>query len=558
MAGPESLTQNGVAEWTFHAARAVDNPFQDVDLDVVFTDPDGNEKAVPAFWSGGDTWHVRYSSAVPGRHTFHTVCSDPDDEGLHGRSGELRVDAYCGDNPLLLRGGPMVGPLRRCLVHADGTPFFMLADTWWSCLTDRIGWPDDFKTLVADRREKGFNAVGIHVMGWSRGGAAAWAEPYSQISTEFFDTADLRIAHLVENGIVPMLVGCWGGTLQRIGEPALLRYWRYLIARYAAYPVIWCGAGEATIPPRDHPIFDLFMDHLGPRALSEQEQRRLDEWLAQVKQSWGNVIRYVRRADPFGRPTTNHTPCMYDSRDMVDDPSLIDLNLPQCSHDDMLAVPNAVKMIARGVRREPRCPSMVGEAAYEGIKGGCGANVQRLLFWLTVLSGAAGYVYGADGVWQAGVPGGSSGGDWGTASWKRGYRLPGSNQLGIAKRLLERCPWWEFEPRPDWVSPCSTPEDAIKPAAAGIPRQVRVIFFPAIGNHYRRPDGRIQFIYTPAYRRSLRLMGLEDGVRYRALYVSAVTGDEVDAGMVKSDGTGECPAPQAPDWGDWVLVLQAV
>jgi len=199
---------------------------------------------------------------------------------------------------------------------------------------------------------------------------------------------------------------------------------------------------------------------------------------------------------------------------------------------------------------------MVGEAAYEGIKGGSGANIQRLLFWCTVLSGARGYVYGADGVWQAGVPGGTSGGDWGSASWRKGYRLPGSAQLGLAKRLLERYRWWEFEPRPDWVNPEPTVDDAIKPCAAGIPAEVRVVFLPAIGNHYRRADGRIQFIYTPAYRRLLRLRGIERGVSYRAFYFSPVSGAEVDVGRVDGVRKGEWAPPPTPDWSDWVLVLQ--
>jgi hypothetical protein len=243
---------------------------------------------------------------------------------------------------------------------------------------------------------------------------------------------------------------------------------------------------------------------------------------------------------------------------MVDDSALIDLNLPQCSHDDLLAVGNAVQMVARGRQRAPRCPSIVGEAAYEGIKGGSGANVQRLLFWSTVLSGAPGYVYGADGLWQAGVPGGTSGGEWGSAPFKKAYRLPGSAQLGVAKRLLERCRWWQFAPHPDWVRPAASRGDYIKPYAAGIPGQVRVAFLPAIGNHYRRRAGELQFIYTPAYRRLLRLRKLEGGVRYRARYVSPVTGAERDLGPVSGVRRGEWPLPPAPDWGDWVLVLERV
>jgi hypothetical protein len=48
----------------------------------------------------------------------------------------------------------------RHFEYADGTPFFWLGDTWWMALS-RMKWPNDFKELVADRKEKGFNLVQV-------------------------------------------------------------------------------------------------------------------------------------------------------------------------------------------------------------------------------------------------------------------------------------------------------------------------------------------------------------------------------------------------------------
>jgi hypothetical protein len=31
------------------------------------------------------------------------------------------------------------------------------------------------------------------------------------------------------------------------GLDMVKRHWRNLVARYAAYPVVWCAAGEATM-----------------------------------------------------------------------------------------------------------------------------------------------------------------------------------------------------------------------------------------------------------------------------------------------------------------------
>lgn len=55
-----------VAEWSFAAERKRADPFNDIELDVVFTAPDGTEKTVPAFWAGGDTWKIRYAAPTEG------------------------------------------------------------------------------------------------------------------------------------------------------------------------------------------------------------------------------------------------------------------------------------------------------------------------------------------------------------------------------------------------------------------------------------------------------------------------------------------------------------
>ena len=47
--------------------------------------------------------------------------------------------------------------------------------------------------------------------------------------------------------------------------------------------------------------------------------------------------------------------------------------------------------------------------------------------------------------------------------------MPGSAQLGLAKRLLERYEWWRFEPHPEWAEPHWTKENYSAPYAAGIP-----------------------------------------------------------------------------------------
>lgn len=160
-------------------------------------------------------------------------------------------------------------------------------------------------------------------------------------------------------------------------------------------------------------------------------------------------------------------------------------------------------------------------------------DLQRHLFWSLMLSGAAGHTYGAAGIWQASVegdPGIDPVYDWTT--WKEGMNYPGSTQLGIGKRLLERYPWACFEVHPEWAE-----ADCF---AAGIPRKVRFIYQPKRGIY--NWNGTI-------------VKGLEPDVRYSAFYFDPATGRRFDQGAVDAPA-GAYASPRLPSPQDWVLVLE--
>ena len=151
--------QNSLVELSLAAERRYEDPFNDLEVWGVFTDPNGEERRVPAFWSDENNWRLRYSSPVVGRHTFLTQCSEPGDGGLHLQRGEIEISPYAGTNALL-RHGPIRVSSDGChLEHLDGTPFFWLGDTWWLGFVKRFKWPEDFKILTSDRTEKGFTMI---------------------------------------------------------------------------------------------------------------------------------------------------------------------------------------------------------------------------------------------------------------------------------------------------------------------------------------------------------------------------------------------------------------
>jgi hypothetical protein len=185
-------------------------------------------------------------------------------------------------------------------------------------------------------------------------------------------------------------------------------------------------------------------------------------------------------------------------------------------------------------------PVMVGEACYEGHMQRNWQDVQRYLFWSTLLSGSAGHTYGAAGIWHVGVegdPGHVAGWfkeqafDWTT--WREGMNYPGSTQLGLGKKLLEQYPWSQFEPHPEWAPGCF---------AAGIPNGMRVIYLP------RRN------IYNWS---GFTVDGLQPGVPYAAFYFDPATGRRFDQGVVTT-ASGSWNTPNVPSPQDWVLVMEQI
>ena len=211
--------KNCMTEWSLTSANAYGDPFNKVTVDVIVTDPDGEEHRVPTFWAGEQTWSVRYASPKIGAHRWRSICSDSSNPDLHGREGVLEVKPYEGNNPLLHHGPLQMAESCRYLEHLDGTPFFWLGDTWWMGLCKRLSWPGDFQTLTADRVQKGFSVIQIVAGPYpdmdsfdERGKNEAgfpWEMDYTRINPAYYDMADLRIHHLVKNGLVPCILGCW-------------------------------------------------------------------------------------------------------------------------------------------------------------------------------------------------------------------------------------------------------------------------------------------------------------------------------------------------------------
>jgi hypothetical protein len=93
----------GVFEHTFTSNKPYADPFNDVDVDVVFSS--GDEKwRVPTFWRGGNRWTVRFAPPVAGEYTYHLESSDCSNPDLNGHQTRVKLTKYARTNPLLQHG----------------------------------------------------------------------------------------------------------------------------------------------------------------------------------------------------------------------------------------------------------------------------------------------------------------------------------------------------------------------------------------------------------------------------------------------------------------------
>jgi hypothetical protein len=448
-----SAEANAVVELSFTASRNYDDPFNQVTLDVTFTDPGGTARRVPAFWAGKNLWKVRYASPTVGKHTYQTEFADASDTGLHGMSGAVEIKPYTGKNPLYVHGPLRVAESKRYLEHADGTPFFWLGDTWWMGLCHRLHWPDEVKTLASDRKAKGFNVIQL-VAGLypdmhqfdPRGANEAgfpWEKDYARIRPEYFDAADQRIQYLVSEGFTPCIVGAWGYYMQWMGPEKLSQHWRYLIARYGAMPVVWCAAGEANLP------------WYLAQGFPYDDRKQVT--------GWTQVMRYIRATDPFHRPLTVHPTGIgrWSARHCTDDVSLLDFDMLQTPHGERNAVPVTMTTVRESYADKPVMPVIDGEASYERLMDTIGTQWTRRMFWICMTNGAAGHTYGANGIWQLNRKGqphgpsphhapGSTG--YGIIPWDEAMNLPGSTQVALGKKFFEQFEWQKFQPHREWAA----------------------------------------------------------------------------------------------------------
>jgi hypothetical protein len=247
------------------SAQASGNPF-DVDLRGDFTGPDGTRITIPGFYAGANVWKIRFSPTKPGRWSMTTVSP----VAALNAHNEAEIQCSANSNPAI-HGGLLVDPVNRHhFLYEDGSRYFLMGyEADWL-------WGADMKDperkvmhhLIDQMAARGFNHLMVNVYahdtGWSKGHQNQWdygppemylfggtndKPDHSRLNTSFFDVYDGMMNALLEKGIVAnMMIKVYNKMVNwpAPGSKDEERYFRYVTARYQAYPnVVWDFSKEA-------------------------------------------------------------------------------------------------------------------------------------------------------------------------------------------------------------------------------------------------------------------------------------------------------------------------
>jgi len=150
-------------------------------------------------------------------------------------------------------GSVQVSENRRFLQHADGTPFFWLADTAWNgpLLADEQDWDRYLK----DRSDKGFTAVQFVAHApWRAAtkdaeGRTSWlGRDDPTINPAAYDRIEKYVKAINDHGLLAAPTLMWTCTAddpgQYLSEEAIIQIVRYEIDRLKKYQVLWILGGD--------------------------------------------------------------------------------------------------------------------------------------------------------------------------------------------------------------------------------------------------------------------------------------------------------------------------
>ncbi|MFR9586156.1 MAG: nucleoside hydrolase-like domain-containing protein [Rikenellaceae bacterium] len=265
-----AIDKHEIVDLIFSSSQQSAAPFEEA-FDALFISPDGREQLVPAFYSGGNNWTVRFSASQSGEWSYTTQSAL---KGLGGKKGVVEVSSTPHQGN---KGAVRVSEANpQKFVRESGDDFFMMG---FECdFLFALNYHNEESTPQLDEMldkvaEERFNYMIMNVYGydikWEQDerlsevpqylfGADETIFPflgsnsdpdYSSLNIDFFDRLDRLMLKLNERDIVShLMIYVWS---KKVAWPELEstegnRYFDYVVKRYQAFPnVVWDISKEA-------------------------------------------------------------------------------------------------------------------------------------------------------------------------------------------------------------------------------------------------------------------------------------------------------------------------
>lgn len=516
----------GLIEFAFTSSRTSENPMQDTDLRVTFTAPSRRSQTVRGFWDGGATWRVRFSPDERGEWTYTTSAVPESDRGLHAQKGAFRATAPTGSTRFDRHGPVRVSRSRTFLEHADGTPFFWLADTSWNGAL--LSTTEEWQHYIEQRARQRFTAVQWVTTQWRASPLgdrlnepAFTGRERIAINPEFFQRLDAKITALNRAGLLsaPVLLWAIGGGANPAVNPGFslpedqaIRLAQYMVARWQGHDVIWILPGDG--------------DYRGDKS-----------------ERWKRIGRAVF-GDGAHAPVVLHPGGMHWVLREFQHESWVDIHGYQSGHGDddktlrwMIEGPPSKDWSLEPTRPFINLePPYEHHLAYQSRKPIPPHVVRRAVYWSLLNAPPAGVTYGGHGVWgwdDGTKPPTDHQGSGIPLPWKQALLMPGAEQMAHVATLFSSIDYWRLRPAPGVLAdqPGTDVPARFITAAASEKRDLLVAYSPAGG--------------TIA-------LTIDSMPRGRAMWHDPRTGARLRASGARS---GAAIRFETPAEGDWVLVI---
>ena len=393
----------------------------------------------------------------------------------------------------------------------------LLIDTWWYALTNRLS-KNEFEKIAKIRVEQGFSGVqlvvgippevGIKNVNAESSVGAAW-DLEGNINDEYLDLAFERINFLNSLGLTVVIYGAWGYQIKWIGVKGMKKWWAAIVRKLDGLEVVYCltgevdlwiGREESLLPSRTTSDFrtnksSTFLYRYMPKwmieitkmmvnVLKKKKLLKCEYGLQSRKRDWGIVLKFLASI-------TKHSiivhPTNLSGFNSVDNFELLSSNTVQTGHSEesrrlLWEFPAEIfQQKQTYINLEPW---------YEGIRGSFCKKDQLFAYWVSVLSGALSYCYGAHGIWNVGD--GKFLTQWGGQTFDEAIKLDTPRLIGLSHQQL-------FLQKSNVVNIEHEVIDGVLNSVTMFCEDIIIHFFPEVKNCAKVPIGVIWLPLTGVY-----------------------------------------------------------